>query len=290
MMKAWLQLIRPSNVLTAISDILAGVSLACLFTQEVLPEVQTLICISLSSMLLYMGGIIYNDVFDSKLDKIERPERPIPSGRITIVSASILGAIAFIAGCFLAYTINLAVFYVALAIVLMCIVYNGWAKHYFILGPIIMGCCRGLNLLLGGAVLGFLSSLWYIAIVPIIYIAAVTNVSRGEVYGNNKKALLVSFGLYTIVVFTLLYFTFLDKNYLALIFIFSFCWMIFSPLIKALTSLEANDIRKTVKSGVLALILMNASWISISGFWYLALLTCAILPLSIMLAKKYSVT
>jgi len=290
MLKAWIQLIRPSNVLTAISDVLAGVALACLFLQSELPETESLIWITLSSMLLYTGGIVFNDVFDAALDKIERPERPIPSGKVKRSSAAILGTIAFSIGCFLAYQVNLTAFYIALAIVLMCLLYNGKAKHHFIAGPIVMGSCRGLNLLLGMAVLPDSLSYFYLAIVPIIYIAAVTNISRGEVYGNNKTAILVSMGLYALVILTLIYFAFVSKNYLAFIFILFFTVMIASPLLKALKSLAPQDVRKSVKFGVLALILMNASWIAISGYWVLALAICAILPVSIFLAKKFAVT
>ena len=290
MLKAWIQLIRPSNVLTAISDVLAGVALACLFLQSELPETESLIWITLSSMLLYTGGIVFNDVFDAALDKIERPERPIPSGKVKQSSAAILGTIAFSLGCFLAYQVNMTAFYISLAIVLMCLLYNGKAKHHFIAGPIVMGSCRGLNLLLGMAVLPDSLSYFYLAIVPIIYIAAVTNISRGEVYGNNKTAILVSMGLYALVILTLIYFAFVSKNYLAFIFILFFTVMIASPLFKALKSLEPQDVRKSVKFGVLALILMNASWIAISGYWVLALAICAILPVSIFLAKKFAVT
>lgn len=290
MLKPWIQIIRPSNVLTAISDVLAGVALACLFLQSNLPDANTLIWITLSSMLLYTGGIVFNDVFDSELDRIERPERPIPSGKVKKSSAAILGTLAFAVGCILAFLVNITAFYISLAIVLMCLLYNGKAKHHFIAGPIVMGSCRGLNLLLGMAVLPASLGYWYIAIIPIIYIASVTNISRGEVYGNNKTAMLVSVGLYSIVVLTLIYFTFSSKNYLALIFILLFTSMIAIPLFKALKSLNPLDVRKAVKFGVLALILMNASWIAISGFWLLAIAVCAILPVSIYLAKKFAVT
>jgi 4-hydroxybenzoate polyprenyltransferase len=241
-------------------------------------------------MLLYTGGIVFNDVFDAALDKIERPERPIPSGKVKQSSAAILGSIAFSLGCFLAYQVNMTAFYISLAIVLMCLLYNGKAKHHFIAGPIVMGSCRGLNLLLGMAVLPDSLSYFYLAIVPIIYIAAVTNISRGEVYGNNKTTILVSMGLYALVIITLIYFAFVSKNYLAFIFILFFTVMIASPLFKALKSLAPQDVRKSVKFGVLALILMNASWVAISGYWVLALAICAILPVSIFLAKKFAVT
>lgn len=290
MLKPWIQIIRPSNVLTAISDVLAGVAIACLFLHHDLPEVNNLILITISSMLLYTGGIVFNDVFDAALDQVERPERPIPSGRIKKSSAAILGAAAFAIGCALAFLVNVSAFSISLAIVLMCLLYNGKAKHHFIAGPIVMGTCRGLNLLLGMALLPASLEYWYIAIVPIIYIASVTNISRGEVYGNNKTAMLVSIGLYATVILTLLYFTFVSKNYLAIIFILFFTLMIARPLFKALKSLDPMDVRKAVKFGVLALILMNASWIAISGFWILALAVCAILPISIYLAKKFAVT
>ena len=45
----------------------------------------------LATVGLYGGGVVFNDVFDAELDKIERPERPIPSGLVTKQSASFLG-------------------------------------------------------------------------------------------------------------------------------------------------------------------------------------------------------
>lgn len=289
-MKAWLQLIRPSNVLTAISDVWAGMALSCMFLAAALPEWAELGYIGLASMLLYMGGIVLNDVFDAKLDAVERPERPIPSGRVSLWQAIALGSIANIAGCYLASMVNTTALYIAVAIVAMCILYNAAAKKHFIAGPIVMGMCRGLNLLLGMSLLPEALSYWWIVLVPIVYIAAITNISRGEVYGNNRKAMLVSAALYALVIITLLFFTLASQNYIALAFIALFIYMIGSPLRRALRTVEAMDIRGAVKSGVLALFLLNASWIAISGFWWLAIGICLLLPLSIVLAKKYSVT
>src|SRR5690606_35429939 len=201
----------------------------------------------------------------------ERPERPIPSGKVTRANAAYLAATAFVMGCALAYTVNMTAFILSIAIALMCLLYNGIAKHHFIAGPITMGACRGLNLLLGIAVIPQALDHWYIALVPIVYIAAVTNISRGEVYGNNRTAMLVSTALYATVIGTLRYVSLSAKNYLALPFIIFFVIMILTPLVKAIRSLKPNDIRSAVKSGVLALILMNSSWVAISGFWVLAL-------------------
>lgn len=288
--RAWLELIRPSNVLTAISDVLAGIALACLFLQQILPELGTLTILCVASMLLYTGGIVFNDVFDAKLDLLERPERPIPSGRIKRLSAAVLGALAFTLGALLCLCINAQTFYVALAIVAMCLLYNRIAKHHFLFGPIVMGLCRGLNLLLGMLVLPQAFAYSYIALLPVIYIASVTNISRGEVYGNNRTALGVSAILYLVVIGTLFYYTLISNHTAALCFIVPFGLMIIVPLIQAFRIPSPENIRKAVKLGVLALILLNASWIAASGFWTLAVLTVCILPVSIILAKKYAVT
>lgn len=290
MLKPWIQLIRPSNVLTAMSDVLAGASLACLFLRSDLPEAPDLLLLIFSGMSLYTGGIVFNDVFDAELDRKERPERPIPSGRVKISAAALFGSLAFLLACMLAYQVNLIAFYISVAIVMLCLLYNRKAKHDFVFGPIVMGGCRGLNLLLGMTAIPQSLSYWYMAIIPIIYIASVTNISRGEVYGNNKTALLVSIGLYAIVILTLLYFTLAHEHFFALIFILPFAIMIIAPVCTALKSLAAKDVRKAVKFGVLALILLNASWVAISGFWLLAAAICATLPISIFLAKKFAVT
>ena len=38
-----------------------------------------------------MAGIVLNDVFDAQIDAAERPQRPIPSGRVSLATARIAG-------------------------------------------------------------------------------------------------------------------------------------------------------------------------------------------------------
>ena len=45
----------------------------------------------LGSALMYMAGMVLNDVFDVEVDRAERPERPLPSGRIAVGWARWLG-------------------------------------------------------------------------------------------------------------------------------------------------------------------------------------------------------
>jgi 4-hydroxybenzoate polyprenyltransferase len=93
--KAFLQLMRPANIVTSVSDVLAGIAISGFFfshsfnANQVLPVL--LLCIS--TIGLYGGGVVFNDVFDAELDSLERPERPIPRGSVSIKEASALGII-----------------------------------------------------------------------------------------------------------------------------------------------------------------------------------------------------
>ena len=66
--------------------------------------------------------------------------------------------------------------------------------------------------------------------------------------------------------------------------------MVFKPLYQAIQKPEGRMIGRSVKAGVLALILMNAAWAAAFGYVLVALLIFLLLPLSILLAKAFAVT
>ena len=102
---SYLQLTRPSNVITAIADIWAGFAIAgawdYMATDYVYGEGDfwwNLLWLSLSTIGLYAGGVAFNDVADAELDAIERPERPIPSGKVSKTSAFWMSSILLLLG------------------------------------------------------------------------------------------------------------------------------------------------------------------------------------------------
>lgn len=289
----YLQLMRPANLVTAISDVLAGVSIALLFVPDGSTlDGSVLIALIIATVGLYGGGVVFNDVFDAELDARERPERPIPSGRVSIRGAAGLGSILFLIGVMAAGTVGMLPLQIALAIVVMCLVYDKWAKHHAIAGPLAMGLCRGLNLLLGmGYSLLALDQVWFLAVVPVIYIAAVTTISRGEVHGGQRMPLYFSALLYGVVVACIVAFGMhYQSSILAVGMILPFILFVLPPLVKAIRTLEAGDVRKSVKHGVIGLIFMNAAWTAAAGMWTLTFATLLLFPLSIWLAKLFAVT
>ena len=287
--RAFAELTRPANVVTALSDIMAGLAIVGFVFGGLDYQFYPALFLGLSSMCLYAGGVVFNDVFDHELDRIERPERALPSGRIKR-SEAILGGILLLAlGIFLAFWQSRLSGFVAIFITTLALFYDWKGKHMRIFGPINMGLCRAFNLLLGMSVyeLGVLEHFPVIAI-PLIYIAAITLVSRGEVHGGKATTLYFAGFLFLIVHASQLFFA--EKVEFALVFVLAHFILIFRKLSVAIKNPMGKNIGLTVKTGVLTLILMNAAWVASSGQWMVALFVLALLPVSLGLAKKFAVT
>ncbi|HWV72621.1 MAG TPA: UbiA-like protein EboC [Pseudosphingobacterium sp.] len=292
-LKDYMRLLRPANIITAITDVLAGISLSGIFflDQSQLPlDIIALLC--LSTIGLYGGGIVFNDIFDAPLDRIERPERPIPRGTISIQAALLVGIVFFLIGLTAAFVANPVAGYLAFFIVLAALLYNKWGKHHAILGPPNMGLCRGLNLLLGLSIIpDQVFSMWYIAFVPILYIGAITLISKGEVHGSSKTPLFIAAILYAIVVSAIgLLANYNQYFLLTATVLLAFSWMVYRPLWKAIKDSSGKNIRKAVKAGILGLIIMNAGWALASGAFSIALIMLLMLPLTLWLGRFFAVT
>ena len=284
---------RPANIVTAVSDVFAGIAISGFITGwPDIHQLQEIFFLCLATAGLYGGGVVFNDVFDAKLDSVERPERPIPGGVISIRQAAMLGALLLVAGIAFAFFTNPVSGFIAVMIAAAALIYDRYGKHHAFAGPLNMGLCRGLNLLLGISILpAVLGTWWFLAIVPVIYIASITMISRGEVHGSNRTILYAACLLYSLVTGFILYFSLTRGMVLmALIFLLPFAFMIFRPLITAITNPAGKNIGRAVKAGVLGLILMNASWAAAFGAWYLALVVVLLLPLSLWLGKLFAVT
>src|SRR6476646_4010771 len=142
-LRGYLELLRPANVVTAIADVLAGYAVVGRSHPRALPWLLG------ATMCLYAGGVVLNDFFDRRLDAVERPERPIPSGRVAASTAAALGTALLLAGVLAASQATRDAVFVAVAIAAFVVLYDAITKHHAIVGPFNMGLCRGLNLVLG---------------------------------------------------------------------------------------------------------------------------------------------
>ena len=90
-LKNWFELMRISNLPTVLSSALVGVFMLT----PLVPDPVLMLGVVLPSILaiasFYLGGFVMNDVFDVEIDRVERPSRPLPSGRISMLQAGRAG-------------------------------------------------------------------------------------------------------------------------------------------------------------------------------------------------------
>lgn len=252
--RGYVDLLRPANVATALADVLAGYALAGLQNHGALPWLLG------ATACLYAGGVVLNDFFDRELDRVERPERPIPSGRARAGGAGAMGAMLLAGGVLLASQATATAVVVAGAIAALVLLYDVWGKHHAMTAPANMGLCRALNLLLGAAASApAVWERWPVALVPFAYIAAVTAISRGEVHGGRSGGAtfaLVSLGA-ALAGLGLVVFRSRDAVASGLVLVV-LAWRVIPPFVEARRIPEPGRIRHAVKRGVLSLVLVNA--------------------------------
>ncbi|MFA5959529.1 MAG: UbiA-like protein EboC [Tatlockia sp.] len=294
----YLQFVRPANIITALADILAGFSIAYASTYYIMNEVPhgiylALFCLLLATAFLYAGGIIMNDVFDAKTDAIERPERIIPSGKISKDKAIGLGLGALVLGIVAAFFVSWLSGLLALFIALFALSYDGLTKDFLFLGPFNMALCRALNLCLGiSIVMPVLALCWYLAFIPLFYIIAVTLISKGEVHGGNNRLLKAAFVFYVLAILSFFVLNPVPPFHplSAALFILFLVVVIFRSLMKALTLKTPETVRHAVKKGILGLIILDAAFVAgYVGFGY-GVIMLVLLMASLRLGKRFAVT
>ncbi len=294
-MKAYLQLMRPANLVTALADVVAGAALAQLFMAPAIGPFlpSRLWLLAVATVGLYGGGVVLNDVFDAELDAVERPERPIPSGRVPVARASVLGVGLLLAGVGAAVAYGPQSGWLAVLLAGLAVFYDRFGKHMHWFGPVNMGLCRGLNLLLGLSAAGgaAVAAGWPVGLVPVVYIAAITAVSRGEVHGGSRAVLWTAAVLFLAVSLTQLGTSLVAKTALETIpFLIFHVVLLARPLWRAIREPVGPNIGRAVKAGVLSLIVMDAAWVAAAGNQWLALAVVALLPASVWLARQFAVT
>ena len=286
-LRIYLQLMRLPNLVTAAADILAGYSASGL---PVSPAMACLVCVSMS---LYAGGVVLNDFFDRRLDALERPERPIPSGRIRPINAAIFGYLLLGIGILAGWICSSVTGIFTIAIACCVLLYNVWAKRHAVIGPFVMGLCRGLNLLLGLSLsTAVLKERWLLALLPIAYIAAITIMSAGEVKGGNRKSI---FAASTIFITVCCAIAFLGLNP-----VFQWAWSypvvlllgyrVLPAMVRAYRNPVAGNVRAAVKTGVLSLIILDSAIAAGYGGPWFGAAVLALLGFAAGLARIFSVT
>ncbi len=298
-LQAYAELLRISNVLTAVADVWMGMIVA---TGSLSPLAISG-PLTLASVFIYLSGMVLNDVFDAKRDARERPSRPLPSGRVTRQTATTLGAGLMSAGWLsAAVTANTAQNWsplvVASLLVVCVLVYNSSLKETP-LAPLAMGACRALNASLGvwlGSSTGntptplFLT--FTVAFGVLLYVTGLTMFARNEA-ATNRRMPLIGASLLSGVALSWLAGASLELGGLAgglsntrwLVLWGVIALLIARRYVAAILQPTPKHIQAAVGNAIQSIILIDAAlaWGYVGPYWGLAIF--ALLPPTMLMAR-----
>lgn len=261
--KPYAQLVRLPNVFTAFADIGLGALVAGALPERWLPVILLL----LASGCLYLAGMVWNDFFDYEQDCRERPFRPLPSGQVTRKTAALLGCALLAAGVALAGAVGASPLLLAGLLVGCILLYDAWLKRTP-LGPLAMGACRFLNVLLGltAAPSGIGGLGVHLALVVGLYIVGVTWFARTEARRSKQSSLTgAAFVMLTALVLALPLPAWLGTETTSstglLLFpylLVGFGFLIGIPLYWAIREPMPERVQAAVKRAVLGLVVLDA--------------------------------
>lgn len=301
--RSYLELMRLPNVFTAMADVTMGFLFVKPLASAWDPwqDSWTLALLLVASSLLYIGGVVLNDVFDLDIDRTERPERPLPSGRVSLWAARwlgwkflILGMLAGVAavsvgtggGFFRGHFGSGAVAPLLAACIL---IYDAWLKRTPI-GPVAMGGCRMLNVLLGMSVLGVPLPVdcWLVAGGIGVYVAGVTWFARREAETSSRLQLALSTVVMALGIAMLAAFPswsqralpsieqdlrhwYLLVGVLGLLIVWRCCWAVIEPV--------SARVRMAVAQCVLSIVMLDAvACYAVRGVAWACLILALLVP------------
>ncbi len=150
-MNAFLELMRYKNCAMAG---LAGVIGATIAYSAATGDILWLPLVFMTVFLITGAGNAINDYFDAGIDAVNRPDRPIPSGRLRKGYAYTFSIILFACGIFTAYFIGTVPFLIALINSLLLYFYAYSFKRKVFVGNLSVSYLTGSTFLFGGAAYG----------------------------------------------------------------------------------------------------------------------------------------
>ena len=282
------ELIRLPGMFTAHADILA----AFLVTGAGFSHFNTLVRVLIASSCLFSAGMALNDYFDIEVDRKERPQRPIPSGRISGPAARAIGFGLLVAGICAAGLAGLRPFAISLALASAILLYDGLLKDSPVMGPLTMAACRYFNFLMGLSILPFEG--WaYIPLISFLYIFGVTVLSKKEAEGGKAVKTVGVCALSLGGAALLYYFLFLTR--ILPVFTGAFLMMGFSiflsgRVLSLLTHHSPSDFQTTMKLLLLSIIVLDTILASGSVPVYAAALILLLGVPAVLSARLFRVT
>lgn len=302
-LRAWLQLLRFPAVFTAMADILLGHFIASEEHRSFavgsfrFDAPGKLLLLLGASSCLYLSGMAFNDFFDHREDAMKRPGRPIPSGRISPLGAAMLATVLMLAGLLLASFAGMHSLFVAVLLALAILGYDGGLKRT-VAGPVVMGLCRYLNVMLGASDVPSWQYPQTIAATAMgFYVLGVTIFAQHEEDASDPQKLIYSSAMMNAATLLMAGCILFWSNKFGRIPVLSLLCLILvvaridRGLWNAIRFPQPSMVQRAVKIALLSIIPLDATLVLAgTARWDLAILTVALLLPSYIIAKWLYVT
>ncbi len=168
---AYLELARPLNgIIAFISAWLGGVFASSGSTDNLWD--MRLLLVSIAAFLLLSAGNAINDYCDYNIDRINRPRRPLPSGRIQRLHALIFSVILIAIGIWLGTLINRTAIGFAMLVSAALVGYAFWLKRTPFIGNLVVSGLTGVTFVAGGIAIDSVQGTLVPAIFAFLFTAA----------------------------------------------------------------------------------------------------------------------
>lgn len=153
-MLPYLNMMRPLNSLMSVFAVLIG-GLLVIGTDASLAAGYYSLILAMTAVFLITGaGNAINDYVDLESDRVNKPGRPIPSGRVSRRKALVFSTVLFVVGILLTLPTNYGTLLIAIINSILLVAYSFWLQDRLLLGNIVVGYLVGSTFLFGGAALG----------------------------------------------------------------------------------------------------------------------------------------
>lgn len=280
------RLVRLPAGLTVPGDSIAGAAAAGW------PLGRRTAALPVASACLYWSGMALNDWADRGLDAVERPERPIPSGRVSPRLALGVGIGLTAGGLAAAAVAGRPALRVAVPLAMTVWSYDLLLKQTP-LGPLAMASARGLDVMLGA---GGARAAAFPALSMAAHTLALTQLSRSEVTGADPRT--PAAALLTTAALALTVAgrpapggaTALLPRAGAAAGAVAFAYAVGRSQFAAVQDPSASSVRRAVGAGISGMLPLQAALVARGGAPRTALVLAAALPLSRALARRVSST
>jgi 4-hydroxybenzoate polyprenyltransferase len=234
-----------------------------------------------------------NDVCDAARDAVDRPGRPIPSGRVSRRMAATLAIGLLAGGLICCACLGMRTLVVGGSLVACVVGYDVMLKRTP-LAPVLMGMCRGFNLMLGMSVGGGLlrSADIYAIGLMWLYVSAVTCFARYEsAAGDRGRLRWAGAGALVAVVGLVGVQAFLEhSDGWQFLLVGVLLGQVAVPARRAMVSGTPADVQWAVKTFVLSIVLFDACLVFAARGPMMAALVAVLMVPSIALASRFRVT